>query len=287
MKITRRFEVGSEWLYYKIYCSERLIDFVLVDLIRPLVKQLLKREIIKTFFFVRYHDPEPHIRLRFNLKTNHETDQLINIVFKSLHKSFQRGIISKITIDVYQREIERYGLHTMVLSEQFFHTDSVNILNALSLIAKNNDENMRWIMASKLIDHYLDLFGLGINEKIAFTNTLQRDFRQEFTSDKQLTKGIAERYQNKKHLLFKGMHNDADLSKILHGKTQIYQKVIVKEILEKMTSNTHSPSIHNLISSLLHMSLNRLFEVEGRFSEFMIYYFLHKYYEDIFFNKTV
>ena len=66
MKLKRTFIIGEEWLYYKIYCGNRTSDTILIDVIKPLTESLLKEKIIDKWFFIRYSDPENHLRVRFH-----------------------------------------------------------------------------------------------------------------------------------------------------------------------------------------------------------------------------
>ena len=55
---------GDKWLYYKLYCGVRISDSLLTDLVLPLVIKLTTESLIEKWFFIRYSDPENHIRLR-------------------------------------------------------------------------------------------------------------------------------------------------------------------------------------------------------------------------------
>ncbi|MCF6297671.1 MAG: lantibiotic dehydratase, partial [Flavobacteriaceae bacterium] len=66
-KVQRSFSLGTEWLYYKIYCGYKTADRVLAEIIKPLTEQLLEQKLITQWFFIRYADPDPHIRVRFKL----------------------------------------------------------------------------------------------------------------------------------------------------------------------------------------------------------------------------
>lgn len=63
----RNFNIGSEWLYYKFYCGVKTADKLLTEVIKPLTEELQTKQLIDKFFFIRYTDPDLHIRLRFHL----------------------------------------------------------------------------------------------------------------------------------------------------------------------------------------------------------------------------
>ena len=65
-KVKRKFIFGSEWLYYKIYLGKKTADLLLVHL-KPLIEKLLYQQKISHWFFIKYEDPDNHLRLRFHI----------------------------------------------------------------------------------------------------------------------------------------------------------------------------------------------------------------------------
>jgi hypothetical protein len=51
MEIQRKFILGDEWLYYKIYLGEYVSDFVLTNIVYVISKQLIDNKIIDKVFF--------------------------------------------------------------------------------------------------------------------------------------------------------------------------------------------------------------------------------------------
>ena len=76
--IQRSFTVGDNWLYYKIYTGSRTSDMILLDIIKPLTESLLNDDVIDKWFFIRYNDPDAHIRLRFLLSENSSLAQVVS-----------------------------------------------------------------------------------------------------------------------------------------------------------------------------------------------------------------
>ena len=65
IRAQRSFPPGSEWLYAKVYCGSSTADVLLREAISPLVRQAMEAGEAKRWFFIRYGDPEWHLRLRF------------------------------------------------------------------------------------------------------------------------------------------------------------------------------------------------------------------------------
>ena len=67
MVVKRTYQLGEEWLYYKVYCGVRTANSILANEISSLTQELLSDGLIDKWFFIRYADPEKHLRLRFKL----------------------------------------------------------------------------------------------------------------------------------------------------------------------------------------------------------------------------
>lgn len=83
--IQRKFIPGSQWLYFKIYTGVKTADEVLAHTIRPFLRELYAERWIDGSFFIRYNDPDFHIRLRLHI------DRFENYapIFRCFEASFQ------------------------------------------------------------------------------------------------------------------------------------------------------------------------------------------------------
>ncbi len=119
--IKRAFPPGSEWLYVKIYCGTKWVDKLLAKVLLPLVNSLLEEQVIEQWFFLRYQDPDNHIRIRFyNAHDPHFGEQISSRLKELFAYYLEHGIVQKIQYDTYTREIERYQEPTMLTSEALF-----------------------------------------------------------------------------------------------------------------------------------------------------------------------
>ena len=78
--IQRDFSLGSEWLYYKLYCGPLVADRVLLDAIRPLTAELQAQGLVDTWFFVRYADPDHHLRVRWHLPDARQLGAVVQVI---------------------------------------------------------------------------------------------------------------------------------------------------------------------------------------------------------------
>lgn len=166
--IQRKFIPGSQWLYFKIYTGVKTADEVLAHTIRPFLRELYAERWIDGSFFIRYNDPDFHIRLRLHI------DRFENYapIFRRFEASFQplveNGAVIRVLCDTYVREIERYGADTMEPVERLFGIDSGAILKLLEKIEElptDTRETTRWQLALTLLDDTMTAFGKTPDEK--------------------------------------------------------------------------------------------------------------------------
>jgi thiopeptide-type bacteriocin biosynthesis protein len=115
---------GSDWLFLKAYTGPDLEDDLLSGPVRTLVADAAALG-VRDWFFLRYGDPERHIRLRFHGEPGHLLGTLLPHVTTWAADQLAAGLCRRFAVDTYEREIERYGgLAGCELMEQVAATDS-------------------------------------------------------------------------------------------------------------------------------------------------------------------
>lgn len=266
--IQKTFIVGDRWLYYKIYCGFSTADTVLLKIIKPLTDQLFKKNLIEKWFFIRYSDPEPHLRVRFYITNIQKLAEVIITTKEFINPYIISKQIWKIQIDTYQREIERYGLNSIELSESFFHDDSKQIL---SILKRAKDDHVRFLAIFKRIETIIKSFNLNEKTLLSFLNRLQNNFKEEFNANKEMKKELSNKYRKLEPLLFKSLLKEMDTN------NDIVTKILHLEKQNKLTITKES-----LLASFIHMTINRGFSSKQRMYEMIIYDFLHRKNKSIF-----
>lgn len=276
-KIKSRFFPGDDWLYFKIYCGYRVSDILLTEIIKPFTEQLIRENYIKKWFFIRYTDPNYHIRFRLEFTDKKNIGHVINEFNKLLQEHLESKYVWSLQIDCYDREIERYGLSTIELAEEVFFNDSVEIINFLST-SKNDDSDItsesKPLYSLKLIDFYLRHFGLSDLQKLKFMERLRDLFNKEFDINKDNKKQIEKVYNNHKESIFKQL---LDTNNTITNTAINYN---IEEILKVTRQELATESqVTYLISNFIHMSLNRLYYSNNRIHELVCYSVLWKFYK--------
>ena len=274
----RNFCLGSEWLYYKIYTGFQSANIVLTERLYPVILELQQENILVKWFFIRYKDPEEHLRIRFQI----ENPQNLTIIISKLHDVFdellQSHVIWKVQTDTYQRETERYGENTIKNSESVFWFDSEMILQYLLLKPYFEKKETQLFFSFLAIDTFLNAFSLTTIEKMNLLELWQLSFKTEFNADKILKKELDKNFRE----LFQDI-NDFITGKSKVAFSELYDIIEQKQDLSKNTIETIKENLKiplsNFLSSHVHMMINRQFTSKQRKYELIIYDHLYRYYK--------
>ena len=280
-KIQRNFSIGSEWLYFKLYTGAKMADTVLTQAIKPVIEQLMVEGLVDKWFFIRYADPEKHLRFRV-----HVTDLLaIGQVFLQLKNSIQplenEGIIWKVQMDSYQREIERYGAEVMELTETIFHEDSKAVIAMINQTLGEEREVIRWQWGLKLIDRYISDFGFSISEKKNLMEKMKTSFAIEFKINKDLKIQLDQRFRNNRSAIeqildvsLNETHEYAPLFEYINDKTEN-----IISTIQQIKDLKFGDDLTKYLSDTIHMTVNRTIGDNQRIHELVMYDFLFRYYQ--------
>jgi thiopeptide-type bacteriocin biosynthesis protein len=267
----RNFITGSEWLYVKIYCGTSTAEKTLKSIIKPLINSLLTEQLIDKWFFIRYTDPDHHIRLRFHHSSN---STFWMQILEKLYTAFSGSeLIYKIQTDTYVREIERYGLSTMELSESIFHFDSEAVLDCIDLLEGEEGETFRWLLAARGTDMLLQDFGYTLTQKSLLLKRIQKHFFEEFGGDQALQTQLNDLYRQHMRQLSSFLDEQQDVANEIEEATQLFSTRSLR------IRNLINGPLDEFISSYIHMFLNRMLLSNQRKHELVIYHFLSKYYD--------
>ena len=273
----RRFVTGSEWLYVKIYCGTSSAERILKTVIKPLTKELVEEGTIDKWFFLRYADPEHHIRIRFH----HASDKafwktVLERLYAVLQEDLDNGLAYKIQTDTYEREIERYGAATMELSEDLFYYDSEAVLDTIDLLEGEEGEHYRWLLAARGIDMLLQDAGYTLNTKAALLKRMQQSFFQEFGGDKGLQNQLNDKHREHMRQLVSFLDPQQDSENSIEEVTAIFTLRSMRTVNALQAAGL---PVHDQLSSYIHMFLNRMLLSNQRKHELVIYHCLSRYYE--------
>jgi thiopeptide-type bacteriocin biosynthesis protein len=126
---------GSDWLYLTLTGPRATEDTLLAGSLGALADRLVGHGDADGWLFVRYGDPEPHLRLRIHGDSAALMDRALPALARWGAQAIAEGSRTRLTVETYERELERYGGPvTTGLCERIACTDSrtVRFLLAVS-----------------------------------------------------------------------------------------------------------------------------------------------------------
>ncbi|MCD6020034.1 MAG: Lantibiotic dehydratase domain protein [Bacteroidetes bacterium] len=279
------FSIGSEWLFYKIYCGAKTADVVLTEKIKQITETLLNEGIIDKWFFIRYADPDIHLRFRLHITNFKKYGDVLQLINRELEPLINQHLISKIQTDTYKRELDRYGDNSIELIEQLFYYDSVFVTEMLSVLDANIGGAIRWKIALRSVDEFLNNFKLTLEEKYNLIESLNISFFKEHGGSKNLKLTLDNKYRTLRPQIEEILNVKTDAEKeyfpiieLINNRSNENAKII-EQLLILHRNNQLQLGLYELLASLLHMNLDRLFMGRNRTNEFVIYDLLFRFYK--------
>lgn len=265
----RSFLPGSEWLYVKIYCTPQSADKILRDVVVKLLDKYDDR--INCWFFIRYQDPEPHLRVRFR-SVGSDATFLLNELGVLLAGVGNRELIRDYKTDTYVRELERYSDELIGQVEAYFCAGSNWILRSLFAELENGTD-----MDLKAVLLVFNMCGTFINDPwllVTFFNLQQQRFMIEFDGGHALRIDLDSRYRTVSRQIKEMIEIDKTTGNegVFLGEMESHVQFLADE-----TISWHPVKRDAFLADLVHMQLNRLFISSQREHEMVVYYFCYKY----------
>jgi len=262
----RRFLPGSEWLYAHLYTGTATADALLREMVAPLVRDADR------WFFIRYADPDWHIRLRIH----GDPAQLLGALHAAAATELERGRLVRMTLDTYEREQERYGgPEGVALCEQVFHADSVAVLDLLELTPGDAGADLRWRLALAGIERLLDDVLADEGAKLATVRRMRNAYAAEHRADAALRGAVGERFRAERGALAPLLDGDvdgvlADGLAVLDRRSAAMAPALGR-VRELAAAGEFEGDLGQLAGDLAHMHANRLLRSAQRAHEMVIY----------------
>jgi lantibiotic biosynthesis protein len=132
---------GGEWIYVKLYMSQSIQDYFLKSCVHSFLFDEKRSSKHGLWFYVRYADPDPHVRLRFRFGSHEDSEPFSRALFEWMEGLIIGGVCRSYCIDTYFPEVERYGgTELLPICEDWFARDSELSLRALQSMEKSDLE---------------------------------------------------------------------------------------------------------------------------------------------------
>ncbi|WP_165423842.1 lantibiotic dehydratase [Ktedonosporobacter rubrisoli] len=256
MNAVRQKSPGSEWIFLKLYCGKTLQSDLIAQALRPLLKDVYAQNLAEEWFFIRYADSGPHIRLRFRGSPQVLTLQLLPKLCAWASELISTGQCLSFSFDSYEREIERYGgLATISIAETLFCADSRAVMDLLYLQQARLLTVDAQVLAVLTTDDILASLGLQPMERLQW-------YRQFIAN----TKDVGGVYRQKSAEL-RLLLGSVDSISVRPGGPQLLDILNTRrtsfarggqQIAEIATRQTLLEPFSAIVRSIVHMHCNRL-----------------------------
>jgi thiopeptide-type bacteriocin biosynthesis protein len=277
---------GSEWLYIKLYTGTATADQLLCELISPVVVAAMRSGVAVAWFFIRYEDPDWHLRVRLRGSPEGLLQRVLPSLNVAVVPHLANGGLWRVQLDTYEREVERYGgIEAVAIAEQLFHADSEAALDIINVYQGDEGAEARWRLAFRGIDLLLTDLGFDLKAKHQIVANGRNRLFREIRGDGELNRQMGEKYRKERKalelLLDPGQDKDNFLDlglAALHRRSEQFVPIVDRLMRCKHDGLLLRP-LEELAASYIHMSLNRVLRSAHRAQELVLYDFLDRIYE--------
>ncbi|HKH43444.1 MAG TPA: lantibiotic dehydratase [Thermoanaerobaculia bacterium] len=281
--LRRVFPPGSEWLYVKLYTGTSTADGLLRDVVGPAVREALASGVADSWFFLRYADPEWHLRVRLHGDPAALHGRVLPALHESLAGFMADGRLWKVQLDTYDREVERYGGQEGIeLAERLFRADSDAVLEIVEMIEGDEGADIRWRLALLGCDLLLSDLGLTPEAKQTAVEHLRTSFLREFKGGKPLRVQLDQKLRAERRSLGEMLEGGAGLDDILAPALDVLTRrsraiaPIAEEMRAREAAGRLTVPVAEMSTSFVHMFVNRIIRSAARAHELVLYDFLHQ-----------
>lgn len=279
--VRHEFLPGSEWLYAKLYAGTVAADTLVRDVVGPLARTLLAEGTIDRWFFIRYGDPDWHVRVRLHGAPEALVDRALPVL---MHAVSDSSIATSVQLDTYRREVARYGGPAAIeIAERMWAVDSDAVVATLAGPG-GSDVSRRWRLALAGIDLLFDDFGFDLVERAALARRLRDGYLSEHHEDPRLKRAIGLRFRDERPGLepLVDPERKANVLRDLGGFPLLDRSSTLREQCDELRALESARDLWlplaDVAASHAHMFVNRLLRSQGRAHELVIYDFLDRLY---------
>ncbi len=272
----------DDWVYLKLYCNQNHSDKIL-ERISFLINKLIRSGLIDKWFFVRFRDPDHHLRVRLHLINKKERASLLNLLTDFATEQIDEDLGWKFTFESYQKELGRYGASSMEIAESLFYHDSEAYQRFNRAFDNRDKVELRWQLGLLFIHDLFELFRLDISCRIHLLKKLCESAKAEFKIGKLQKTELAISFRDKRFGIQNLLNDCAKRSssqKLLVGITAERSLKMQKGIDDYLRRNKGEAKFDFMLS-IMHMSMNRLFVSMPRFQEFVVYDLILNHYSSM------
>jgi len=253
----RTYPPGSEWLFVKLYGPRNLEDDVISGSMLTFAENAIASGLADSWFFIRYSDPEPHLRLRFKGVPERLTRQLFGHVCDWAGRLMADGLCLKFVFDTYEQEVERFGGPAgMALAETFFSEDSHYAAQLLRCSNAKQWSYDRTTLVAISIDALLGAMGFDESERLRWYRSQGTLGRAQTSSEYRQRKNVLRSLLGKEGFLM-NEPGGGEIASAFKARQEALANV-VNELRQLENASELDQSFDGLCASFVHLHVNRM-----------------------------
>ncbi len=244
---------GSEWMFSKFYLGKEEMNRFLVEHLTPFAELLSKKMKLLGWFFVRYYDPEPHLRFRVKLCDSKALPEFLALLEKKSSHWMKNNLIKDISLASYEREVERYGgLAIIETVEAVFCADSFITINLLKAFLGKK------IILDKVILHTLSTLNFLKNFNLRSEDIIS--LLSSSLNDKSQLEGFR-KYKRQLNIMVKSFEKNNTL--VISNEMGLFREIFgshnqAMHLFVKLSKSLPIKKLSSIYNDMLHMHYNRL-----------------------------
>jgi lantibiotic biosynthesis protein len=249
---------GSQWLFVKLYCPRNLENDVVPESMLTFAENVVAAGLADSWFFIRYSDPDSHIRLRFHGSPQRLSGQLFTSVCAWAGGLMAEGLCLKFAFDTYEQEIERFGgAAGMAAAEELFSADSRGSAGLLHELKRKSWPHDEVTLLALSIDGLLSAIGFDEAERLRWyrsqTNARAADIGAEFRQRKNVLRSVLGQPQQ----FLASFPGGSEIASIL-ARRQAALAPVAQRLRELAAQEILRRPLDALCASFVHLHVNRM-----------------------------
>ncbi|MGG1669588.1 lantibiotic dehydratase [Paenibacillus sp. NRS-1783] len=254
---------GGRWLYAKLYGLNSRQDEFIGKYWDEFVQTHQHSGDILQGYFIRYADPDKHLRVRFELSRDCETNVFLSLFHHWTEMLVGEGLVSRVVIDTYEPEIERYGgSGLMIWAERVFSSDSEVTAKLVRLIRFNQTSLQQEIIATLSVINLLRQFGYHAEDACVLLNQHfnVKEYLEDFRKERKFFLQWMTSNQENPTSTQSSRNSIENIFNLRKEAVEQYSRVLYEQEQEGVSTNTRE----DIVYSVVHMHLNRLLGIDRK-----------------------
>jgi thiopeptide-type bacteriocin biosynthesis protein len=283
-RVPARLMPGSEFLSLKLYGGAGDLENVLLDALLPEVSDAVRRGEVASWFFLRYADPDTHLRLRLQGDPRVLGGEVLPRLTSMASRLIANRALQRVEADTYEREVERYGGSLgVVLSERVFEADSVAVGDVLRVMIGAGQADERWHAALVGMHLLLVDFCDGVEAMLDTVQGQRNAFGYEFGVGTAAERVLGQRFRDQRANIERWLTTGLELQAVnaAYATRSATLLPIARELRGLQAEGRLCHPLTgkaSILASYLHMHAIRTFRSHCRSQELVLYDFLTRAY---------